>query len=138
MYFSSGLPDVSYLQCIDVWMVTCLGYVVYSLVAFCIEISLHSLEKRKRNEVAPDTESVSSESPSGSGKDVDGFDFQAKRIFNYIKVANAIEKVSFYLYPISFTVFAVLYWVISLYLAGRSPFKSLYVPTNSSIVSFNF
>ena len=91
------------------------------------------------SEVQSVSSTLSSEGTEGEkdGKTANGFNLQIKRRYNYIKIANAIERFSFYFYPVSFIIFSVLYWKISLYLGGRSPFKSSYEPTKSGVVTLN-
>ena len=119
-YFSHNLPNVSYIKSIDIWLVVCLCFVVYSLVIFCIEVKLYTIHKKKEK-----TESNGiNKSFYGDLKEneVDvkhSTKFHWFKINDHAKIATRIDRVSYYLYPVAFFIFAVLYWLYHLSVSGR-------------------
>ena len=52
--FRTGLPNVSYVKCIDIWMFACLTFVIFALVEFSVVIKIGTVEKSikdKRKEI---------------------------------------------------------------------------------------
>ena len=125
-------------------MVVCLVYVCYSLVCLSIQIQCRHLAEQSVEITSASTATLTTTATEGSegGKNTKGagrvFDLlQIKRLngTNYLKIADTIEKVSFYAYPISFVMFVIIYWLVSLSLGGRNPFNSNYEPTKPGVVT---
>ena len=117
-------------------MMVCLIFVCYSLISLSLQVSLRNLAEKNAESTSASTTTVTTgatENSKGLGRLF--IAFKRSNCSNYSKIADTIEKVSFYAYPISFLMFVIIYWLVSLSLGGRNPFTSNYEPTKPGVVT---
>ena len=108
------------MKCIDVWMVTCLIFNIYSLVSFGVQIKLHSLAEAKRSKASTSVTPITFMQRSASEEKLTEKEEKLKLpTWDYDGIAYKIDAVSLYLYPASFLSFSVIYWLAYLYSSGR-------------------
>ncbi|XP_021348240.1 glycine receptor subunit alpha-3-like isoform X2 [Mizuhopecten yessoensis] len=110
----SQLPRVSYVKAIDVWMATCLFFVFGALIEFAY--ANVTLRGKKKMNGAPTAVQGSSEC------------VQSETSFRFFKKcddpkrrARCIDKISRVLFPVSFLVFNLVFWVYYTFTPDGNP-----------------
>ncbi|KAL4235133.1 ligand-gated ion channel [Mactra antiquata] len=109
----ASLPKVSYVKAIDVWMAACLIFVFAGLIEFAY-VNVHTrVEKRRRSEscmIKPgqcNNDDTDMEEKLANNKRTRFSYFTASR-----QKARALDRISRILFPASFIVFNLVYWLV--------------------------
>lgn len=122
----ADLPRVSYIKAIDVWMATCLAFVVAALVEFAY-VNVLTRKARRRSSVDSSCDSVGKagfydiQQNGDPGPPVDVAKAKLKESIcskiaccgknSGLSRARAVDKTSRILFPIVFILFNIFYWV---------------------------
>ncbi|XP_053399520.1 glycine receptor subunit alpha-2-like isoform X2 [Mercenaria mercenaria] len=122
----SNLPRVSYIKAIDVWMAACLTFVFLGLLEFAyVNVQSRVLNRRKSViQFMVHQSSRSSSLPNGQGSngDIGGYNesnsdsdvTKCSPCFKHLKGlerARAIDKISRVVFPVTFIIFNIIYWI---------------------------
>ena len=105
------LPRVSYIKAIDVWMATCLIFVVAALIEFAYVNVLARVAQRRQETVKEMPELVKNEQKAENGEKRRFSKFTMWRSQRRQK-ARTVDKISRVLFPFLFFLFNFIYWLV--------------------------
>ena len=100
------LPRVSYIKAIDVWMATCLIFVVAALIEFAYVNVLARVEQRRQATIKNMPELIHNGDDPGKKRKFSLWSSERRQ------KARTVDKISRLVFPLIFLLFNFVYWLV--------------------------